>query len=153
MTSSTALDRERWLEANVDDGVCRPWPWAKTSAGYPVMRVDKKPTYVTHIVLTRTGRPWHPPLGNHVLHSCDNPPCLNPAHLSWGTNAQNRSESVDRGRHSRGEGHYAARLSDEEVLTIRHLVGDGWSQRSVAQAYGIDQSHVSRICSGKARLR
>jgi len=32
-----------------------------------------------------------------ALHSCDNPSCVNPEHLSHGDNKQNQLESVDRG--------------------------------------------------------
>lgn len=38
------------------------------------------------------------PDGLHVLHSCDNPPCVNPLHLHAGTNAQNQAEKAARGR-------------------------------------------------------
>lgn len=39
------------------------------------------------------------PDGLMVLHSCDNPPCLNPSHLSLGTTTDNIRECRDRGRH------------------------------------------------------
>lgn len=42
--------------------------------------------------------PWHPPLGNHVLHSCDRRECVNPLHLSWGTPSKNLTEAYARGR-------------------------------------------------------
>lgn len=38
------------------------------------------------------------PDGEKVLHSCDNPPCCNPAHLSTGTQSQNLAEAYARGR-------------------------------------------------------
>lgn len=38
--------------------------------------------------------------GLHVRHSCDNPPCCNPAHLIEGTPADNVKDMMDRGRHT-----------------------------------------------------
>lgn len=40
------------------------------------------------------------PCGLHVLHSCDNPPCVNPRHLRFGTREENMGDSIKRGRNS-----------------------------------------------------
>lgn len=39
------------------------------------------------------------PDGMLVRHACDNPPCMNPDHLSVGTKQDNAQDMIDRGRH------------------------------------------------------
>lgn len=42
------------------------------------------------------------PYGWEVMHSCDNPPCFNPEHLTVGTHAENMAAMAERERSTRG---------------------------------------------------
>lgn len=59
-------------------------------------------------------------VGMQALHSCDNPSCVNPAHLSSGTNADNMRDKVTKGRHRApaGENHYRAILTEEQAAAV-----------------------------------
>jgi hypothetical protein len=88
-----------WAKVDVrgpDD--CWPWKAAKTGGGYGYIRVGLRTLVASRIAYQLTkGRI---PKGKSILHSCDNPPCMNPAHLSPGTQGQNLRDSYSRGRRS-----------------------------------------------------
>lgn len=52
-----------------------------------------------------------------VCHSCDNPPCCNPAHLFLGTQGDNQADKIAKGRGNH------PRLTGAEVRVIRDLSG------------------------------
>lgn len=79
------------------------------------------------------------------MHSCDNPPCCNPAHLSVGTASQNIRDSVARGRWGKNK------LTDNDVAEIRQLLEAGWVQQQIARKFNISQPAVSRIATGNGR--
>src|SRR5271154_215779 len=67
------------------------------------------------------------PDGLHVLHRCDVPSCVNPAHLFVGTNQDNVDDKMAKGRFKPmiGSKHGMAIFSDEQVLEIRRRYAAG----------------------------
>lgn len=82
-------------------------------------------------------------------HSCDNPPCVNPAHLSEGTNSDNVADMVSRGRQAWGERKTnQAKLTVAEVVRMREMAAAGIKQRDLAYEFGVVISSVSMITRG-----
>lgn len=92
---------ERFM-AKVDkvDSGCWHWVGAKNERGYGFIN-DRtgsgKKLRATHVSLDLAGHS-RPDANSYALHSCDNPQCVNPDHLRWGTQRENISDMIDRGR-------------------------------------------------------
>ena len=82
-----------------------------------------------------------------VLHRCDNPACVNPDHLFIGSQADNIQDCMAKGRRKvmRGDQHYNAKLSSEQVLGIRRQWSNGELSAVLEQAYGVTQQTISDI--------
>lgn len=87
-----------------------------------------------------------------ICHQCDNPGCVNPAHLFVGTQSENIQDSVSKGRWIQaraGQDHHAAKVSDENVKFARHLYfAERRTQREIAAFFGVTQPTVSYWMSG-----
>lgn len=89
--------------------------------------------------------------GESVLHRCDNPPCVNPAHLYVGGHAENATDRAERRRgkehRQRGEANDNAKLTEENVRTIIAELQrlPRRSQASIAAEFGVGQPQISRI--------
>ncbi len=87
-----------------------------------------------------------------VLHKCDNRRCVNVDHLFLGTIADNNADCINKGRNSKGESHYAAKLSTEQVRLIRERYATKMiSQEKLAEEFGVTQTAISRVVLRKIR--
>lgn len=75
---------------------CWPWIGPHDRKGYGDLTTFGKRYRATHIALRIAGRPVGP--GQVAAHSCDNPPCVNPAHLTVCSQGDNLRDGVARGR-------------------------------------------------------
>jgi hypothetical protein len=81
------------------------------------------------------------PAGLYVLHKCDNPPCVNPAHLFLGTHAENQADKRAKDRQTFGERNNA-KLTETQVLAIRK---DDRFDRVIAAEYGVSPRTINSV--------
>lgn len=147
--------RLAWLHevaAKAATDECIEWPFKPGPAGYGRLCIDYKQTMASHVVLELTGRP-RPQVDDYygavARHACDNPPCCNPRHLSWGTQQDNIADMRAKGRAARGERTGSAKLTEENVREIRTLGSQGWSQRELGARFGVSGVAAGQILRGK----
>lgn len=75
------------------------WEWQKSKTRFGYGKFKMKPEQLAHRVsfLLHNGEL---PRDRVVMHSCDNPPCVNPEHLSLGTLADNNKDRADKKRNN-----------------------------------------------------
>lgn len=89
------------------------------------------------------------PEGHLVMHSCDNRQCVNPNHLSIGTQKENMQDMARKGRGKspalNGEKNPMSKLTTDKVSAIRDLCANGHTQSKVAKEFNVSPMTVSRI--------
>lgn len=89
-----------------------------------------------------------------VLHSCDNPACVNPSHLRLGSHKMNAADRETRQRHPHrpmvGEKNAFSKLSNQQVIAIRKACVSGETREAIAAAYNLSPLSIHDITSGKS---
>jgi hypothetical protein len=143
-----------WGKVQVGSAIeCWEWRGARYRNGYGFLFAG--PLYPTRARFVKAHRlSWEiangeVPEGLCVLHHCDNPSCVNPAHLYVGTRRDNARDRAVRKRgkeqRQRGEQNDNSKLVEADVREIIAALERGETQISVAAQFGIKQPQVSRI--------
>ena len=107
------------------------------------------------------------PVGHVIRHSCDNPKCCNPDHLTTGTHEENNADIVSRKRHEKANGVWSGdqirrtgnplgRPKGSKNLRpkipieickeiVRLYLAGGTTQQKLAERFGCDQTYVSML--------
>lgn len=142
-----------WAKVDRSGGPEACWPWtAGLSKGYG--EVSSDPPLQAHRVAFALATGTVQPKGMHICHSCDNPPCCNPAHLWLGTPGQNARDAIRKGRRCydaapRGSSHGNAKLSEAEVAAILRAVASGETHKALGRRFGVSRVTVQDIARGR----
>jgi len=144
MAYASLTDRLVLSVKEIDDNGCWIWGRYTMKNGYGTMRFTKG-TKLAHRISYELFK-GAVPLGHDVMHSCDNPSCINPAHLSTGTRTDNMQDAKAKGRNCVGEKHGRSKLTEIQVKEIKML---DMPQSLIANKYGVSQCTISVIKTGK----
>jgi hypothetical protein len=142
---------EKFVDSSGGHSMCWPWKGRCAPQGYGVFSLARLQ------VLAHRVAHWlycgRIPIGMIVRHTCDNPSCVNPAHLLAGTPAANVQDAVKRGRMAKGNRNFNTKLTDDDVRTIREeaKLGKRGCRSRLAKRFSVSEAAISRIVSGKAR--
>lgn len=143
---------ERFWRQIYKTGLCWDWTGSLDSDGYGKIKIKGVGIRAHHFSYTTFKGPIAD--GLMVLHTCDNPGCVNPDHLFLGSQFDNMKDMVAKGRANKlkGEASPLAKLCDSDVLEIRrrHISGDPVNGgMALAREFCVSQGTILRIVTGK----
>jgi hypothetical protein len=134
---------DRFLRKTTMIGECRVWTGNKYLNGYGQLVPKVWGTTYAHQWAchhwNKSPLPVEPEMC--IKHSCDNRLCVNPAHLSYGTLAENREEMYERNPNALGR----IVPTEDELTRLRELVDANTARREIARQLNHSRHWVDRI--------
>jgi hypothetical protein len=143
----TAFYESAVLTHNSD--ACLLWPYTRGSDGYARIRKLRGETLIQRLICFDIYGP--PPSELHeAAHTCGHgmQGCVNPRHIRWATRDANAADKVAHGTSPRGTNCGRAKLSEEDVRTIRRLRAMKVPNRVLAKRFAISPAAISNINTG-----
>lgn len=139
-----SVEQRFWEKVDVrSSGECWFWLAYKDKKGYGQFSINRRIFRAPRVALWLKNGEWP----EVACHTCDNPSCVNPAHLYAGTYQTNMDDCIERRRHKAAKGSASGRskLTDAKVVEIRRRCAAGESQRSVSRRFGVCERTVTAI--------
>lgn len=146
-----------WKRVDTTAGPAGCWQWqgGTNTNGYGQIRREPFGNALRGIKTTTHRIAWELtygaiPEGMYVCHCCDNPLCVNPAHLWLGTHAENLADMKAKGRAARGDRSGTAKLKSDQVQIIRKILDSGHCTRSdLANLLQVSTSTIDNVIRRK----
>lgn len=141
--------KDRLLNGKQEVGGCWIWKRSATRDGYGVMAIKGRQHRVHRLAYREfIGEVADDQL---VCHRCDTPLCFNPDHLFLGTPADNSADMAAKGRcvTIKGQYHANAKLTNENILTIKSLREQGLTLLEIGRQLNVSFQLVSSIIRGQ----
>lgn len=130
---------------------CHLWTGAVNKFGYGKLSVGGNKWEFAHRISYKLHK-GEIPEDMCVLHTCDNPACVNPEHLYLGDYKQNANdrETRNRGNHAIGTRHGRCKLTPDKVREMRQTYNaHKFSFRQLGKIYGVDGKTAGDIVRNK----
>ena len=131
---------EKWVE---DENGC--WLWTACGNGeYGGFQVNGHKKFAHRVSYELYNKKI--PIGDCVLHKCDNPLCVNPEHLFLGSHNDNVQDKCNKNRQAKGVQHGRAIVTEQEVNKIREMYKTmAFTHEEIANIFCVNTSVVFRI--------
>lgn len=142
---------------NLPRGVaeCIEWPFSRMGGDYITTKGQYGGVWwngtmdYAHRVSAQIHLPPPPPGKNIIRHRCDNPLCVNPVHLQWGTKVGNWRDRERTGTNSwQGMGREQHTKLDEFDVRIIRALTDTTTNLDLARMFGVSITNISKIVNG-----
>ena len=104
-----------------------------------------------HVAMMRAWGPPRPSLEHEIRHLDDKKANNSISNLCWGTRLDNMQDRKRNGLIQYGPANAAFKYPDDTIAAVKGALAKGYKQCDVARRFGISQSYVSEINSGKKR--
>lgn len=140
-----------WAKVDKRPDGCWVWTASRLRAGgYGQFNLNGIPTRAHRLSWEMHNGPI--PAGLQVCHTCDNPPCVNPAHLFLGTIKENAHDRDRKGRTHPGwvpgSRNGGAKLTEAQVAEIRERAS-GATHKALALEFGVSRTLIGLIVNRK----
>lgn len=125
---------------------CIEFTGTKNQGGYGMLHLAGRDHLAHRVAYVLANAPA---AGRVIMHSCDNPACVNPAHLSAGSHSDNMQDMLSKGRSNYGNcgQHLRDRSKHPRNRAVGTVAGERFESAALAaEKYGCSAGYMQRLC-------